>query len=71
MLNTLQQFNLKHNYLPLMSLASTLEQQLLPKVEIKKALPERLKLPRELTRLSRVPSVLYPPLTLHQLMSAR
>ena len=51
--------------------ASTLEQQLLPKVEIKKALPERLKLPRELTRLSRVPSVLYPPLTLHQLMSAR
>ncbi|XP_063412216.1 uncharacterized protein LOC134695011 isoform X2 [Mytilus trossulus] len=43
----------------------------LPKVEIKKAIPEKLKLPKELTHLSRVSSVLFPPITLNQLMSAR
>ncbi|XP_071149702.1 uncharacterized protein [Mytilus edulis] len=43
----------------------------LPRVEIKKAIPEKLKLPKELTHLSRVSSVLFPPITLNQLMSAR
>ncbi|XP_071149693.1 uncharacterized protein [Mytilus edulis] len=43
----------------------------LPRVEIKKAIPEKLKLPKELTHISRVSSVLFPPITLNQLMSAR
>ncbi|CAG2242911.1 unnamed protein product [Mytilus edulis] len=43
----------------------------LPRVEVKKAIPEKLKLPKELTHLSRVSSVLFPPITLNQLMSAR